>query len=173
MSEIELRPLQENDAENILTWVNNPDVVGNIAAFASADFTLEQELAYVRKMRASDTDKVFSIFHEDGTYLGQVGLHDLYKGVARLAIVIGNTDYFGKGYGGAAIVQALDHAFAELGLHKVYLMVMASNERSRALYSRIGFRSEGLLRQEYFHNGEYHDMVRMSVLASEYPPIAD
>jgi RimJ/RimL family protein N-acetyltransferase len=48
-------------------------------------------------------------------------------------------------------------------------MVFASNARSRAIYRRVGFVDEGVLREEYVHDGGWHDMVRMSVLASEWP----
>jgi len=171
MSDIELRPLQESDAENILTWVNNPEVVGHIAAFSGAPFTLKQEQRYVQKMRASSQDYVFSIFRKDGAYLGQVGLHGVFpmNRIARLAIVIGDKSDFGKGYGSAAIRLALDKAFGELELHKIWLLVMFTNKRSRSLYRHLGFIEEGILRQEYFHKGEFHDMVRMSILENEWP----
>ena len=42
----------------------------------------------------------------------------------------------------------LDHAFATLGLHKVWLMIFAHNTRSRGIYERLGVAQEGLLRDE-------------------------
>lgn len=167
-----LRELREKDVQHIMTWVNSHNVVGNIAAFSGEDFTEEQELAYVKKMRDSKTDVVHSIWTTVGrmAYLGQVGLHqiDWRAKVARLAVVIGDSREFGKGYGSDAIRQALTLAFGRLELHKVWLLVFRTNARSIRTYKRIGFIEEGVLRQEYLHNGGYHDMVRMSVLAQEW-----
>ena len=82
----------------------------------------------------------------------------------------------GRGFGSACIAHALDRAFAPtmpdddtaLGLHKVWLMVFASNDRARRTYARLGFVEEGCLRDEYFHEGTWRDMIRMSVLAPEW-----
>ena len=45
MSLIRLRPLAESDVDAILGWVNDPEIVGNIAAFAGHAFTRDQEIA--------------------------------------------------------------------------------------------------------------------------------
>lgn len=172
MGLVHLRPLAESDVDDILGWVNDPEIVGNIAAFAGHAFTRDQELAYIRQVLGSRTDAVWSIV-EDGTerYLGQTGLHQIHdrSKVARLACIIAQRGDMGRGYGSAAIRAVLDHGFGPLGLHKVWLMVFATNHRSRQIYGRLGFVEEGVLREEYFHQGAWHDMVRMSLLAREWP----
>lgn len=154
-----------------MTWVNEPAVVGNFDAFRGRPLTREVELAWVRRTLASPLDQVWSVFATaDGRYLGQVGLHQIHphSQVGRLAVVIAARAEMGRGYGSAAICRALDHAFGERSLHKVWLMVFASNTRSRGIYQRVGFVEEGILREEYFLAGSWHDMVRMSVLAREW-----
>lgn len=168
---VRLRPLAESDVDHVLTWVNDPAIVGNIAAFSGHAFTREQELAYIRRILASETDEVWSI--EDavtGRYLGQCGLHHLHarSRVARLACIIASRADMGQGYGSSAIRAVLDHAFGVRDLHKVWLMVFRTNDRGRRTYSRLGFVEEGILREEYFHDGGWHDMVRMSLLAHEW-----
>lgn len=172
MSLVRLRPLAETDVEHILGWVNDPEIVGNIAAFSGHAFTREQELDYIRRTLASPTDVVWSIEDERGRYLGQTGLHQIVERsrVARLACIIGERSDMGHGYGSAAIRAVLAHAFGAMALHKVWLMVFATNERGRRIYGRLGFVEEGVLREEYFHQGAWHDMVRMSVLAREWQP---
>jgi RimJ/RimL family protein N-acetyltransferase len=171
MSLVRLRPLAESDVDNILGWVNDPEIVGNIAAFAGHAFTREQELAYIRKTLASTSDVVWSIEEAaTGRYLGQTGLHQLHERsrVARLACIIGERADMGRGFGSAAIRAVLAHAFGAMALHKVWLMVFATNTRGRRTYARLGFVEEGVLREEYFHEGGWHDMVRMSLLAREW-----
>lgn len=170
-SRVRLRSLCEEDVDSIMTWVNDPEVVGNLAAFSGEPFTRAQELAYVRNMMASAGDRVFSILAgDDGRYLGQVGLHQIHSRskVARMAIVIANKGEMGKGFGTASVASLLDRAFGQEGLHKVWLMVFDHNLRSRQIYGRIGFRVEGRLRGEYFHEDRWHTMLRMGLLASEW-----
>ncbi len=168
---VQLRPVSEDDVDAILGWVNDPEVVGNLAAFSGEPFTREQELSYVRSMQASAVDRVFSVFaQDDDRYLGQVGLHQIHwrSKVARLACIIGSSDEWGKGFGSAAISSLLDTAFGTEGLHKVWLVVFETNTRARRTYERLGFQIEGHLREEYFHTGEWHTMIRMSLLDREW-----
>ena len=166
-----LKPIGEDDVEHIMTWVNNPNVIGNIATLSGKPFTRKQELAYIKRMQDSPDDQVFSIWDED-KYVGQTGIHQIYQRsrTGRIAIVIADINQMGKGYGSEALKVMLDYAFSPngLGLHKIWLIVFEGNERSLRTYERIGFIREGVLREEYYHEGQYHNMVRMSILASEW-----
>ncbi|MBE7450599.1 MAG: GNAT family N-acetyltransferase [Kofleriaceae bacterium] len=171
MSLVRLRPLAESDVDHIMTWVNDPEITGNIAAFSGRAFTRDDEVAYVRQILASPSDRVFSIEEAaTGRYLGQTGLHQIHarSKVARLACIIATRGDMGRGYGTGAIRLVLDHAFGPLGLHKLWLMVFSHNERGRRIYGRLGFVEEGVLREEYFHQDRWFDMVRMSMLAREW-----
>jgi RimJ/RimL family protein N-acetyltransferase len=171
MSTIRLRPLAVSDVDNMMTWVNDPEIVGNFAAFSGRAFTREEELAYVERMLASDADRVFAIERiVDGAYLGNVGIHQIHwrSRVGRLACIIGSRSEMGKGHGSAAIRAVLEWAFAVGELHKVWLMCFRENERARAIYQRLGFVEEGILREEYLHGDRWRDMVRMSMLDREW-----
>jgi RimJ/RimL family protein N-acetyltransferase len=168
---VRLRPLVVEDVDHVMTWVNDPEIVGNFAAFSGKPFTREDEVTYLTKLVASKDDKVWSVEDAgDGRYLGQVAVHQIHwrSKVGRLACIIGARAEMGRGYGSSAIRAALDAAFGELGLHKVFLVVFRTNERARGIYGRIGFVEEGVLREEYFHKDGWHDMVRMSVLGREW-----
>ena len=167
-----LRPLAETDVDHIMTWVNDPDVVGNLAAFAGEPFTRTDELAWIQRTIGSASDVVFSIFTREGErYIGQIGIHQIHarSRVGRLGVVIAARGDMGKGYGSAAIRSVVDHAFGPLGLHKLWVMMFAHNARTRGICQRLGFVQEGLLREEYFHEGAWHDMARLSLLAREWP----
>lgn len=180
---VRLRPVSAEDVDHILGWVNDPAIVGNIAAFSGEPFTREQELDYIAQMQASASDELFSIFatdhtaeHEDGQndddYIGQVGIHQIHwrSRVGRLGIVIADQERMGRGLGSAALAMAIDVAFAEdqLNLHKLWLMVFSDNTRSQRTYQRLGFVQEGVLREEYFHDERWRDMTRLSLLQREW-----
>ena len=39
--------------DDILRWVNDPAIVGNLASFSGEPFTREQELAWIERMASS------------------------------------------------------------------------------------------------------------------------
>jgi RimJ/RimL family protein N-acetyltransferase len=169
---VTLRPVEESDVDDILGWVNDPEIVGNLAAFAGKPLTREDELAWVRQVRTSTDEKVFTVLEAgSGRYLGQVGLHQIFwrSKVGRVAAIIAARKDMGRGFGSAAIASLLDVAFGQLSLHKVWLMVFEKNARARRTWGSLGFVEEGVLRDEYFHEGGWHDMVRMGLLESEWP----
>jgi RimJ/RimL family protein N-acetyltransferase len=170
VSAVRLRPLSALDIDHVMGWVNDPDIVGNFASFAGKPYTRDEELAYLTKLVDSPNERVFSVETDAGDYIGQVGVHQIHwpSKVGRLACIIGAKTNMGKGYGTAAIGALLDKAFGELGLHKIWLMIFATNARSHGIYQRIGFVDEGLLREEYFHKGDWRDMIRMGLLAREW-----
>jgi RimJ/RimL family protein N-acetyltransferase len=168
---VELRPVSADDVDDILSWVNDPEVVGNLAAFSGKPLTRDDELAWIERVSSSETERVFSVLaSDDGRYLGQVGINQIFwrSKVGRLSVVIARRGEMGRGFGSAAIARVLDVAFGELGLHKMWLMVFEHNERSLRTYTRLGFQREGVLREEYFHEEDWHNMVRMSLLDREW-----
>lgn len=168
---VTLRAVEEGDVDHILSWVNDKEIVGNLAAFAGKPLTRDDELAWIRKVRASPDERVFTVLESSsGRYLGQVGLHQIYwrSRVARAAAIIAAREDMGRGFGSAAIASLLDVAFGELQLHKVWLMSFERNTRARRTWNRLGFIEEGILRDEYFHEGAWHNMVRMGLLAQEW-----
>jgi RimJ/RimL family protein N-acetyltransferase len=64
-----------------------------------------------------------------------------------------------RGAGSALLAAAEDHARAR-GAHKLSLRVLSTNKVALRLYERHGFRTEGLLRDEFLINGRYvHDVI--------------
>ena len=55
-----------------------------------------------------------------------------------------------------------------MNLHRVSLEVFSFNDRAIRLYTKIGFQQEGSGRQSLFKNGEWHDIIHMELLQSEY-----
>lgn len=164
-----VRPLEMNDLDEIMKWVNDPEVIGKFANFRKP-LTREDEAKYLEQIIASEKDELFAVETESGEYLGNTGLHEIdYKaGSGRLAIILGNKKYWCKGYGQSAVEGTLEQAFERYNLHKVWAIVMEQNTKMQHILEKCGFKKEGLLRDEYYSQGKYHNMVRMSILEEEY-----
>jgi RimJ/RimL family protein N-acetyltransferase len=90
------------------------------------------------------------------------------NGSALFHITIGEKDCWGRGYGTEATELMLDHAFGQLGLHRVALSVFAFNERALRSYRKVGFVVEGRAREAIWRDGRYWDEIHMSVLEVDW-----
>jgi RimJ/RimL family protein N-acetyltransferase len=175
-SPVSLRPIQDSDSALIVAWRNSEFVRPNF--IYQEDFTVEGQLAWIEtKVRTgqvaqfiieetTDTDD-----HGGGapTPVGSVFIRDIDTTHRRgeFGIFLGEPRFAGRGIGAAATALILDHGFDVLGLNRIFLRVLATNVRAIASYERTGFRHEGVLRQDVLLRGVYHDVVLMSVLATE------
>ena len=109
----------------------------------------------------------------DDRLVGYVVLYDIYPNLqtANMGIAIGSGTDRGKGYGRDGIELLLRYAFDELNLYRVGLTVLERNTAARALYRRVGFVEEGILRGTDFRDGVRGNDVQMSILLPEYRTI--
>ncbi|MFH1917239.1 MAG: GNAT family protein [Nanoarchaeota archaeon] len=159
-----LRLAEQEDAEQIITWVNDPLVTGRSEKYPVSLTELKERLSTWSEGR---NDWVCVII-EDNSIVGLCGLHkiDWTRQNARLSILI-RKEKQGQGIGTIAINELLRIGFEDLGLHKIYLEALLINP-AISLYQRIGFTHEGLLREEYHHHGKHQDMIRMAILRKEW-----
>jgi RimJ/RimL family protein N-acetyltransferase len=90
------------------------------------------------------------------------------NGSALYHITLGEKDVWGHGYGTEATALMLEHAFTQLGLHRVGLTVFAFNERAIRAYKKAGFLVEGRAREAIWRAGRFWDEISMSVLETEW-----
>ena len=163
MPNLRLTMLRPEHIDQVMTWINDPDVVRNFQNFDHR-FTREEELRWIENINP-ERDMIFSVFTLDGAYVGQVSINQISRKnkLGRLGLFI-KKEFRRKGYGTTAICKAIQYAFSVLSLRKVWLVVYGDNEKAQQLYSKIGFKAEGVLEEEYFWNGKWHNMVRMGFI---------
>ena len=61
-------------------------------------------------------------------------------------------------------IKYINYAFRVLNLHKIYLAVDVENKGAIHIYEKCGFEVEGLMREEFYSDGDYHDALRMSIV---------
>jgi RimJ/RimL family protein N-acetyltransferase len=77
-------------------------------------------------------------------------------------------DFRGKKLAYPAYIQFMSFLFNEYGLNKISLEVLDTNVRAYNLYKSLGFRKEGVKRQEIYKEGTYIDSIVMSILKEEF-----
>jgi len=85
-----------------------------------------------------------------------------------MTIIIEEKDSRGKGYGKEVGRLLLSHAFEHLGFHRVSIGVVGFNRNALRFWKSLGFKKEGVERDEYFYDNKYSDGIMMSILENEF-----
>ena len=106
----------------------------------------------------------------DDRAIGTAGFHHVNQedGNAAFGISIGEKAEWSKGYGTDALRAICDFGFGQLRLERIELDVYEPNRRAQRSYEKAGFVTEGTLRHAHFSDGQFHDVVRMSLLREEW-----
>jgi RimJ/RimL family protein N-acetyltransferase len=86
---------------------------------------------------------------------------------ANLGIKLGDKTRWDGGYGTDAMRTLCRFGFEMMNLHRIELEVYADNARARHVYERVGFKTEGCLREAYYKYGRYIDVITMGLLKGE------
>lgn len=112
----------------------------------------------------SDRNLVGMVLHE-GQPVGCVAYLNFDAGQRRAELrkVIGDPALRGRGLGREASKLWVGYGLGALGLRKIYLNTLATHIRNIKINEEIGFRVEGILRNEVLIDGEHRDVLRMGL----------
>jgi RimJ/RimL family protein N-acetyltransferase len=171
--QIMLREYKKEDLESIRKWCNNPKITNNLSDIFLFTHSLTQTEKFLNSMLDGGNQNYRGFVISDiktEEYIGQIDLIniDWKNRVALMGIVIGEEEKQGKGYGYKAIEILQKFVFESLNLNKLELDLHDYNEKAYNCYLKCGFKEEGRLRQKFYINGHYTDMIHMGILRSEY-----
>jgi len=161
--------MKPEDLEQVLAWRNHPDV--RRFMYTQHEISLDEHLRWFERASV-DASRHLLIFEREGEALGFISLHEIAAGG------IADWGFYAapdapKGTGRQLGEHSLAYAFDHLAMHKVCGQALAFNERSIQFHQKLGFRQEGLLREQHFGCDRYHDVVCFGLLASEWKTIKE
>jgi RimJ/RimL family protein N-acetyltransferase len=164
---VRLRALEREDLPLTHEWANDPRL-----AFIDANHfpvSMAQEESWFDEVMQNKNRNVLIVeFLEDQAPVGFIYFDtDYVHRSANISINI-SPDFQGRGMGTDALLTAIHHAFAFMGLNRLGATIFLNNDKSLKLFERCGFRREGVLRQSYIWYGAPQDRVIMSILKDEY-----
>jgi len=165
---IEIRSHRISDIPYRVIWLNNPNVNQYIGEFSGQKTTLAKQKAWFNKYLKDKNKKFFTISYGK-IPIGFMGLSriDKINHNADAFIAIGDDKYRGKGFGKIAMQYLVKFGFKKLGLHKISLGVFEKNKPAVKLYKKLGFVTEGILKDDVFFAGEYHNQILMAIFSKE------
>jgi RimJ/RimL family protein N-acetyltransferase len=164
-----LRPFSRDDLPYIQKWSEDGELrklIGEVAPMSRA----ETEKWY--KELVADRDRVWFVIvlKRGDRVIGEAGLLRMFRPWRNtdMTIIIGEKDAWGKGYGTEVGRLLLDYAFNRLGFHRISIGVVGFNKRALKFWEGLGFKREGVERDEYYYDNKYSDGIMMSILEDEY-----
>jgi len=171
-----LRTLKREDAPVLASIANNYAIAKNLDAdfphpyterdaINFIDFSIEK---FVRKQEMH-----FGIINEVHELIGVIGLNliDNKDKKCDIGIWIGSA-YQGKGYSIEAYKLLLGFSFYKLNLNRIYTLVFPSNYVSLKALEKLGFISEGILRENTRNReGGFSDQIILGLLRKDYKDV--
>ena len=166
---IYLSPMNVEDAEKYVKWMNDRKVTDGIASTAKLINTISEK-AWIEKIMERGAFTFSIVLKENDELVGNCGIMDFdaIHGTGTLGIFIGEEEYRSNGYGAETIELLLDFAFNQLRCHNIDLGVFDFNERAIACYKKVGFKEYGRRHECYFLDGKWHDAIKMEVTEQDY-----
>jgi len=164
------RPYYEDDLNFIFEWFNDP-VVTHYMFTGQKPKTKDSIRETIMQDILSERNVVFMIVDKNSSEtIGTVGLYDIHSTAlkAEMRIIIGNKEYWGKGYGTEITELITYYGFDRLNLNRIYLGVTGENKGGARAYQKAGYIFEGILKQDIYRNSQYYDSIRMAILRKEY-----
>lgn len=142
-------------------------------AWASDELTkgaFRRRIKRYQKEARLDSAYAFFVFRgEDDTLMGGCTLSNVRRGVTQccaLGYWIGER-FARQGYMYDALRALVPFIFSTLGLHRIEAACLPSNEPSKNLLVKTGFRQEGLAKRYLQINGEWRDHALFALLEDE------
>ena len=160
-----LSGLLPEDSDEMFRWINDAETVRYNAPyspvtrhahdrwFASLGDNPNKVILAIRPM---DSDKIAGVIQ-------LIDIDRVHRS-AELTIRIGSDSLRGKGMGTQALNLAIDFAWRDLNLQRVWLRVFDTNKRAIRAYEKAGFEHEGVMRRACWIDGAWRDEAVMSIL---------
>jgi RimJ/RimL family protein N-acetyltransferase len=169
--QVYLRPAEREDIDLFVRWFADAETTRFLAT--RAPFSKAMEEKWFDSMLEQQGKRAYHFvicLLADDRAIGTAGFHHVNQedGHASFGISIGEKAEWSKGYGTDALRAICDFGFGQLRLERIELDVYEPNLRARRSYEKAGFVTEGTLRHSHFSDGQFHDVVRMSLLREEW-----
>lgn len=164
-----LRELTEDDADTLYAIIN--DNRAHLRAWLSwvdGQQGAADSLEFIQRSATENEQGsalTLGIAHQ-GTIVGVIGFHEIDRDnqLASIGYWIA-ADHQGKGIVIKSCRRLIDHAFYDLGLHKVMIKVAKQNRRSRNVAQRLGLVEDNTLKQSEWLYDHYVDLVTYVLVA--------
>jgi RimJ/RimL family protein N-acetyltransferase len=165
--QVVLRPIEKDDAEFLRDLVVHPKVRNTIGR-PPKPANLKEQKEFIESVSEDDGKESFLIEYQ-GNKAGEISIGGLDKPYRKAEFGISiHPDYHGQGIGSTSVELILKYAFETLNCHKVRGGYIEGNKPSKRIQEKAGMQQEGRERHYKYVDGEWKDVIWMSILEDEY-----
>ncbi len=169
---VRLRAIEREDLPRFVAWLNDPEVNRGLSlSIPLSQVDEENWFSAMLERPMEEHPLVIEINTPEGwKAIGNIAFHaiDWKDRSTEVGIVIGEKSLWSHGYGRDAMQLMVSYGLNTLNLNRIFLRVYATNPRAIRSYEKAGFVHEGRFRQAHFQDGQYVDVLIMSVIRSEW-----
>lgn len=166
-----LKPIEPEDLRFLMDQRWDADVT---------DYIIHNPISWYNQQKwyekiCQNGDVALSIFYKEKAgeapvLLGAVGLYDInyrHQRATWKTLRIPRK-YQGLGLASEASRMLIEYGFDTLNLNKITSDIFPDNEGIIKVLQKLGFKEEGRLKEHYFHQGKFKDVVIYSLLRDDY-----
>jgi RimJ/RimL family protein N-acetyltransferase len=149
-SKVRLRQKRLSDARNDYRWQSDRELVRLDAAPPMRLPFAVYLLDYSGQLHAPKANRLpFAVETLDGRHIGNCTCYDIRadNGEAQLGIMIGERDYWNRGYGTDTVKTLIDHIFRNTQIRRIHLKTLDWNLRAQRCFGNCGFTPCGSLKR--------------------------
>ncbi len=165
------RRFKKKDIGHKVNWVNDDKV--NEYLHYDLPLCEERTLNWYNEI-IDDNNRLDCVIEytnaEDQFPIGLIGLMDIDRvnSKAEFYIMIGEKNFWGTSAAEIVSEKFLDFGFKKYNLNKVYLYTEKENRSAINLFEKLGFKKEGLLRDDIIYMSEKIDRYYYGLLREEF-----
>ena len=166
MTRIYLRAFEPEDYKTTIEWRKDDDIwdmLGGTKYFVSEAY----EKKWIENEIFGSRDVKLAICLKDSNlHIGNVYFTDINQlnQSCHTHVLIGNKDYWGKGYAREALELGISYMTGERNIHRFEARILESNNASLRMHQKCGYEIEGLLRKSVYKNGKFQNQYIVALL---------
>lgn len=167
---IGLRALLDSDVDGEYpNWFNDQEVC-RYNSHHRYVMTRNDVIEFVKNCNSRDIIVLAVELKETKVHIGNISLQniDYIDRTAEIAFLMGEREYWNKGYATEAAVLLINHAFDQLGLQRIYFGTSEKNVGMQKIGEKLNFVREGIRRRAIYKNGAFCDIYEYGLLREEW-----
>lgn len=166
LKNIKIRNVEKKDAAELIQYLYQIGKESDYLTFGEGELniTLEQEEAIIQSK--SGDNNLFIVAEVNGKIVGNLnfrgGARPRTKHTGEFGISV-LKEYWNSGIATALITYLINWAKETKTITKINLKARSDNEKAIYLYTKLGFKKEGLITRDFLINGKYYDSIAMGL----------
>ena len=149
--DIKLRAFEPEDLELLYNWENNMlywAISNTISPFSKYTLKRYVEISH-KSIYETGQLRLMIDYIPDNISVGSIDIFefDPYHNRAGVGILIADEQYRRKGLASMSLTCIINYCFKKLGLHQLYCNILADNQESMQLFSKLGFVQAGIRKE--------------------------